>query len=36
MIALAEQCMADYDENGWTGDTWIDPDDIAHGRGRNA
>ena len=22
MIALAEQCMADYDEDGWTGDTW--------------
>jgi 4-hydroxyphenylacetate 3-monooxygenase len=22
MIALAEQCMADYDDNGWTGDTW--------------
>jgi 4-hydroxyphenylacetate 3-monooxygenase len=36
MIALAEQCMADYDEDGWTGDTWIDPDDIAHGSGRNA
>jgi 4-hydroxyphenylacetate 3-monooxygenase len=30
MIALAEQCMADYDENGWTGDTWINPDDIAY------
>ena len=25
MIALAEQCMADYDENGWTGDTWLNP-----------
>ena len=25
MIALAEQCMADYDENGWTGDTWLEP-----------
>jgi 4-hydroxyphenylacetate 3-monooxygenase len=36
MIALAEQCMADYDEDGWTGDTWINPDDIAHGSGRNA
>ena len=24
MIALAEQCMADYDENGWTGDTWLE------------
>jgi hypothetical protein len=26
MIALADQCMADYDEDGWTGDTWIDQD----------
>ena len=26
MIALAEQCMADYDDNGWTGDTWTDKD----------
>ena len=24
MIGLAEQCMADYDDNGWTGDTWTD------------
>ena len=30
MIALAEQCMADYDENGWTGDTWLNPDDVAY------
>ena len=30
MIALAEQCMADYDENGWIGDTWVDPDDVAY------
>ena len=34
MIALAEQCMADYDDNGWTGNTWTDkewtdPKDIA-------
>lgn len=36
MIALAEQCMADYDENGWTGDTWIDPDDIADRSGSPA
>jgi 4-hydroxyphenylacetate 3-monooxygenase len=28
MIALAEQCMADYDENGWTNPTWINPDDA--------
>ena len=30
MMALAEACMADYDDNGWTGDTWIDPDDVAY------
>ena len=36
MIALAEQCMADYDEDGWTGDTWIDPDDIDCKPGRFA
>ena len=30
MIGFAEQCMADYDEDGWTGDTWIDPDDVAY------
>jgi 4-hydroxyphenylacetate 3-monooxygenase len=36
MIALAEQCMADYDEDGWTSDTWIDPDDIALEPGRFA
>jgi len=33
MTALAEQCMADYDENGWTGDTWVDPDDVAYDGG---
>ena len=22
MEALVDQCMADYDENGWTGETW--------------
>ncbi len=30
MIALAEACMADYDENGWVGDTWLNPDDVAY------
>ncbi len=30
MIALAERCMADYDEDGWVGDTWVDPDDVAY------
>jgi 4-hydroxyphenylacetate 3-monooxygenase len=28
MIALAEQCMSDYDEKGWHG-TWLNPDDVA-------
>jgi 4-hydroxyphenylacetate 3-monooxygenase len=30
MIALAEQCMSEYDENGWTDDAWIEPDDVAY------
>jgi 4-hydroxyphenylacetate 3-monooxygenase len=25
MIALADDCMADYDENGWTDPTWLNP-----------
>jgi 4-hydroxyphenylacetate 3-monooxygenase len=29
MVALAEQCMADYDENGWRDPTWLNPDDRA-------
>ena len=40
MVALADQCLADYDEKGWTGDTWINPDDVAYpglpGRARAA
>jgi 4-hydroxyphenylacetate 3-monooxygenase len=40
MIALADACMADYDEKGWTGDTWLNPDDVAYqgvpGRARAA
>jgi 4-hydroxyphenylacetate 3-monooxygenase len=39
MIALAESCMADYDENGWTGPTWVNPDDVTRlpaGRARAA
>jgi 4-hydroxyphenylacetate 3-monooxygenase len=28
MEALAERCMADYDEDGWTGDTYRDGSDI--------
>jgi 4-hydroxyphenylacetate 3-monooxygenase len=30
MTALAEQCMADYDEDGWIDPTWLNPDDVAH------
>ena len=30
MTALAEQCMSEYDEDGWTGSTWLDPDDVAY------
>ena len=30
MVALADQCLADYDENGWTGSNWLDPDDVAY------
>ena len=25
MEELVETCMSDYDENGWTGDTWLPP-----------
>ena len=30
MTALAEQCMSEYDENGWTDPAWLDPDDVAY------
>jgi 4-hydroxyphenylacetate 3-monooxygenase len=30
MTTLADQCMAEYDEDGWTGSTWLDPDDVAY------
>jgi 4-hydroxyphenylacetate 3-monooxygenase len=26
MIGLAERCMAEYDEGGWVGDTWLQPE----------
>lgn len=29
MIGLAEACMADYDENGWTDPAWLDPGDVS-------
>lgn len=30
MVGLAEECMADYDENGWRNPAWIDPADVAY------
>jgi 4-hydroxyphenylacetate 3-monooxygenase len=30
MIALADACMEDYDERGWTGTTWVNPDDVSN------
>jgi 4-hydroxyphenylacetate 3-monooxygenase len=36
MTALAEQCMADYDEDGWTDPSWINPGDDAPGAKRAA
>ncbi len=30
MIALAEQCLSDYDENGRRDPAWVNPDDVAH------
>jgi 4-hydroxyphenylacetate 3-monooxygenase len=30
MIALADQCLADYDEIGWTDPAWLDPGEIAY------
>ena len=29
MIGLAEQCMADYDEDGWVNDAWLNPGEGA-------
>jgi 4-hydroxyphenylacetate 3-monooxygenase len=28
MTALVERCMADYDENGWKDDTWVNPGSL--------
>jgi 4-hydroxyphenylacetate 3-monooxygenase len=36
MEALVDQCMSDYDENGWTGDTWLPPIDAAAAAGEAA
>jgi hypothetical protein len=31
IAALADQCLSEYDENGWRGTTWVDPADVAYG-----
>jgi 4-hydroxyphenylacetate 3-monooxygenase len=28
MMALVDQCMNDYDEDGWKGETWVDPEHV--------
>jgi len=30
MVALADRCLADYDENGWRDEAWLDPGDFAY------
>jgi 4-hydroxyphenylacetate 3-monooxygenase len=30
MIALADRCLADYDENGWRDPAWLNSGDVAH------
>jgi 4-hydroxyphenylacetate 3-monooxygenase len=32
MIALAEECLADYDEDGWRGGEWLSSEDVAFSR----
>ena len=32
MIALADRCLADYDENGWRDPAWLDSNDPARAR----
>jgi hypothetical protein len=27
--ALADRCLADYDENGWLDSAWLNPGDVA-------
>jgi len=36
MIGLAEDCMADYDEKGWTDPTWLNPDEASPARRQGA
>src|SRR5262250_3418320 len=36
MVALADACLADYDEHGWKDKTWINPDDVSNFSARQA
>jgi 4-hydroxyphenylacetate 3-monooxygenase len=36
MIALADACLADYDEHGWKDPAWINPDDVSNFASRPA
>ena len=29
MVDLAEACMAEYDENGWLDEDYINPEDVS-------
>ncbi|WP_156289828.1 4-hydroxyphenylacetate 3-hydroxylase N-terminal domain-containing protein [Oceanobacillus salinisoli] len=29
-VSFAEQCMADYDIDGWVNDTWVNPEDVSY------
>jgi hypothetical protein len=31
-VAQVDRCMAEYDENGWVGDRWLNPDGRAGAR----
>lgn len=33
-IEFAEKCMADYDLDGWVGNTWMNPDDVNYFKNR--
>jgi hypothetical protein len=32
MMALVDRCMAEYNEDGWTGGPWLNPDGAAGAR----
>jgi hypothetical protein len=32
MMALADRCMAEYDEEGWVGEAWLNPDGASGAR----